>query len=205
MKYNSDYTCLYHYCLLIASLYHSQISCSFAFDKASTTELHHTMALDCYDVSFHAPLAAVAVPLRSFWCVPSSSNIGRIPNGALPGLPPTKSTMAWLSGKSKGSPFDALPPAKKKLKHIITVITPFQIDCAASFLSQRRKAAVKNNLSFEHSRVIHLFFSSCFPCFLLASFPFISFHFPAYFEAPSITLYVVMHVTSFTCTSNDLH
>lgn len=203
MKYNSDYTCLYHYCLLIASLYHSQISCSFAFDKASTTELHHTMALDCYDVSFHAPLAAVASPPQ-FWCVPSSSNIGRIPNGALPGLPPTKSTMAWLSGKSKGShSMPSLLPRKTEAHHYSHYAFPNRLRSILPFTAQ--ESSSKNNLSFEHSRVIHLFFSSCFPCFLLPSFPFISFHFPAYFEAPSITLYVVMHVTSFTCTSNDLH
>ena len=33
----------------------------------------------------------------------SSSSMGRIPKGVLPTLPPTRSTIAWLSGKSKGS------------------------------------------------------------------------------------------------------
>lgn len=111
-----------------------------------------------------------------FWCVPSSSNIGRIPNGALPGLPPTKSTMAWLSGKSKGShSMPSLLPRKTEAHHYGHYAFPNRLRSILPFTAQ--ESSSKNNLSFEHSHVIHLFFSSCLsllPSFLL-SFHFLSF------------------------------
>ena len=102
----------YQHSLLIASLYHSQISCSFAFDKASTTELHHTMALDCYDILFHAPLAAVAVPSAVLMCsllIQHRQNSQR----CFTRLATNQVHNGMVVWKIQGVPFNALPPAKK--------------------------------------------------------------------------------------------